>query len=371
LRDISDEAYRDYVNRSRLANKYVFWETMLTHLSTALVLGYGGYLTLQNKLTPGDVVMFVTYLDRLYGPIDSLASLWVNLQQNIASMARAFRLLDHGIEEKTGTSLDIRHGRVEFREVRFSYTPEREILKGVSFVLAPGKATALVGASGAGKTTAVDLMLKLFEPSAGEILIDGQKLAGLDASSVRSQIGMVSTDGAIFSGTLADNIRYKRPTASDTEVRQAAEAAGLLTTLERLPDGLNSLVGENGMGLSVGERQRIQIARVLLAQPRILVLDEATANLDFATEAEVKKTIEEIRRENTVLIIAHRYNMVRDADHVIVLSDGEVADQGNPTELIHRGGWFADFAHSTEEDQEANEEAQTGDEEDMEDEEED
>ena len=371
LRDISDEAYRDYVNRSRLANKYVFWETMLTHLSTALVLGYGGYLTLQNKLTPGDVVMFVTYLDRLYGPIDSLASLWVNLQQNIASMARAFRLLDHGIEEKTGTSLDIRHGRVEFREVRFSYTPEREILKGVSFVLAPGKATALVGASGAGKTTAVDLMLKLFEPSAGEILIDGQKLAGLDASSVRSQIGMVSTDGAIFSGTLADNIRYKRPTASDTEVRQAAEAAGLLTTLERLPDGLNSLVGENGMGLSVGERQRIQIARVLLAQPRILVLDEATANLDFATEAEVKKTIEEIRRENTVLIIAHRYNMVRDADHVIVLSDGEVADQGNPSELIHRGGWFADFAHSTEEDQEANEEAQTGDEEDMEDEEED
>ncbi len=349
LQKIANEAYKDYVDRSKLSNKYVFWETALTHLSTALVLGYGGYLTLENKLTPGDVVMFVSYLDRLYGPIDSLASLWVNLQQNVTSIARAFKLLDSGVEEKDGKDLLINKGRIEFKNVRFSYSTEREVLKNISFIFEPGKATALVGSSGAGKTTTVDLLMKLYEPTSGEILIDGQSLSNLDASSVRNQIGIVATDGAVFRGTLADNIRYKRQNATDEEVLKAAAAAGLQTTLGRLPDGLQTIVGESGIGLSVGERQRIQIARVLVAEPRILILDEATANLDYATEAEVKKTVEAIRKENTVIIIAHRYSMVRDADHVIVLSAGEVVEEGSPAELLEKGGWFADFAIAAEE----------------------
>ena len=352
LQATSGEAYKDYIKRSRLANKYVFWETMLSHLSTALVFGYGGYLTLQNRLTPGDVVMFVAYLDRLYGPIDSLASLWVELQQNVASIARAFRLLDNGTEELTGKHLTIQKGEVRFRDVHFGYTPEREVLKGVSFVLAPGKATALVGVSGAGKTTTVDLLMKLYEPTKGQILIDGQDLAGLDAASVRRSIGMVSTDGAVFRGTLADNIRFKRPDAADEEVYRAAMAAGMQSTLERLPEGLQTRVGDSGMGLSVGERQRIQIARVLVSRPQILILDEATANLDYVTEGEVRKTIDDIRRENTVIIIAHRYSMVRDADHVIVLSEGQVAEEGTPAELLAKGGWFAQFAGAAEEPEE-------------------
>jgi ABC-type multidrug transport system fused ATPase/permease subunit len=349
LQAVANEAYLDYVKRARLSNKYVFWETMLSHLSTALVFGYGGYLTLENKLTPGDVVMFVAYLDRLYGPIDTLASLWVELQQNVASIARAFRLLDSGMEVKTGRSLILREGRIQFEGVHFGYTPEREVLKGISFTLAPGQVTALVGTSGAGKTTTVDLLMKLYEPSGGRILIDGQDIRELDASSVRSQIGMVSTDGAVFRGTLADNIRYKRPDATEEEVYKAAMAAGMQATLQRLPEGLQTLVGESGMGLSVGERQRIQIARVLVAKPHILVLDEATANLDYATEAEVKKTLEEIRKNNTVIIIAHRFSMVRDADHVIVLSEGSVLEEGSPAALLEKGGWFADFASSAEE----------------------
>lgn len=352
LQKVADEAYKDYINRARLSNKYVFWETMLSHLSTALVFGYGGYLTLENKLTPGDVVMFVAYLDRLYGPIDTLASLWVELQQNVASLARAFRLLDSGMEKKTGKELVIKEGKIEFKEIHFSYEPNREILKGVTFTLAPGKITALVGTSGAGKTTTVDLLMKLYEPSGGQILIDGQDIAGLDASSVRSQIGMVSTDGALFRGTLADNIRYKRPGATQEEVQKAAMAAGMQATLQRLPEGLDTIVGESGIGLSVGERQRIQIARVLVAQPRILVLDEATANLDFATEAEVKKTIGEIRTKHTVIIIAHRYSMVRDADHVIVLAEGGLLEEGSPAELLEKGGWFSDFAHSGDDEEE-------------------
>jgi ABC-type multidrug transport system fused ATPase/permease subunit len=349
LQASAGEAYRDYVIRSRLANKYVFWETMLSHLSTALVFGYGGYLTLENRLTPGDVVMFVAYLDRLYGPIDSLASLWVELQQNAASIARAFRLLDKGVEEKRGPELVLTKGRVEFRDVWFGYTEERHVLKGMSFTLEPGMATALVGSSGAGKTTTADLLLKLYEPSSGSILIDGQDLRTLDAASVRSQIGVVSTDGAIFRGTLAGNIRYKRPSATDAEVLEAALAAGLHATLERLPDGLQTPVGESGIGLSVGERQRIQIARVLVSRPRILILDEATANLDFATEAEVKHTIEGIRRQVTIMIIAHRFSMVRDADRVIVLSDGTVTEEGSPAELIQMEGWFSQFAAAAEE----------------------
>lgn len=393
LQALSGEAYKDYIKRARLSNKYVFWETMLSHLSTALVFGYGGYLTLENRLTPGDVVMFVAYLDRLYGPIDTLASLWVELQQNAASIARAFKLLDSGAEEKNGEKLNITEGKIEFRDVRFSYAngrgsgqrteagpnPEsgpnavagedREVLKGLSFTLVPGRSTALIGSSGAGKTTTMDLLMKLYEPTGGSILIDGQDIHRLDASSVRAQIGMVSTDGAIFRGTLADNIRYKYPSASNEEVWQAAMAAGMHSTLERLPQGLDTPVGESGMGLSVGERQRIQIARMLVAHTRILVLDEATANLDFATEEEVKKTIEAIRRSTTIIIIAHRYSMVRDADHVIVLSEGKVLEEGSPAALLEQEGWFASFARSAEQGQHAPAEGDTEEEEEEEEEE--
>jgi ABC-type multidrug transport system fused ATPase/permease subunit len=343
---ISDQAYAEYITRNRLANKYVFWENVLTKLATALVLGYGGYLTLQHQLTPGDVVMFVAYLDRLYEPIDSLASLWVSMQQNVASIARAFKLLHSGTEEKKGKPLVVSHGKIEFEQVHFGYTHNKEILKGISFSIQPGKVTALVGTSGAGKTTTVDLIMKLYDTYHGTIRIDGTDIKHADAASLRAQIGMVAADGAIFRGTLADNIRYKRSDASDAAVNAAAEAAGLKTTLSRLPKGLHTEVGESGFGLSVGERQRIQIARVLVAKPKILIMDEATANLDYATEAEIKKTVDEIRKENTVVVIAHRYSMVQDADHVIVLSGGEVAEEGTPAALIKRGGWFAKFAHA-------------------------
>lgn len=354
LNERATAAYDDYMKRSLLSNKYSFWQILLTHLATAMVLSYGGYLALQHKLTPGDVVMFVAYLDMLYSPIDNLAEIWSDVQQNITSVARAFKLLDAEAPAPGGAELQVTHGKVEFVEVEFGYSADRKVLKGLSFTAAPGQVTALVGSSGAGKTTTVDLILKLFEPQQGAILIDGQNIAGIDESSLRRHVGMVTADGAVFRGTLADNIRYKKPDASDEEVEAAAFAAGMQATLQRLPDGLATIVGESGFGLSVGERQRLQIARVIVDKPRILIMDEATANLDYATEAEVKKTIDEIRRENTVIIIAHRYSMVKDADMVIVLDDGQVLEQGSPAVLIERGGWFADFATSGE-DEEAEE----------------
>lgn len=345
----ASNAYKDYMQRSFLSNKYSFWQTLLTHLATAMVLAYGGYLALNHKLTPGDVVMFVAYLDMLYQPIDNLSSIWAEVQQNVTSVARAFKILDTTVTEKSGHTLALQQGLVEFKNVHFGYTPEREVLKGLTFTARPGKVTAIVGTSGAGKTTTVDLLLKLYEPQEGEILIDGQKLSEADAASVRQRIGMVAADGAIFRGTLADNIRYKKPDATDSEVEGAAIAAGMQNTLQRLTDGMHTMVGESGFGLSVGERQRLQIARVIISKPVILIMDEATANLDYATEAEVKKSIDTISREHTVIIIAHRYSMVKDAHHIVVLDAGEVMEEGTPADLIEQGGWFAGFANAGEE----------------------
>jgi ATP-binding cassette, subfamily B, bacterial len=344
LKTMTGEAYDDYLSRTLLANRYGFLQSVLSHVSKALVLGYGGWMVMERRLTPGDVVMFVAYLDRLFDPIDSLSSLAVSLPQHFAALSRAVRLLQTGPEEPGGNALSPGPGRIEFSNVRFGYTPQREVLHGISFTLEPGKVTALTGPSGAGKTTAADLLLKLWEPTAGVIRIDGQPLSEVDPASVRRAIGMVATDGAVFVGSLAQNIRYKRPNATDEEVERAAVAAGLSQTLARLPEGLATEVGERGLGLSVGERQRLQIARMLVGEPLMLVLDEATANLDYVTEAEVKEALSRLQHHPTTLVIAHRYSMIKDADHVIVLDQGRIVEQGAPSELIAAGGWFSHLA---------------------------
>ena len=348
LRADSEAAYKTHVDRNRLANRYVFWQSSLSYLSRALVLGYGGWLVLEHQLTPGDVVMFVVYLDKLYSPVESLTSLGVSLQEHFASLRRAFRLLATGAEEQSGTSLEPGPGRVEFRDVHFGYSAKRKVLHGVQLTLQAGKVTALVGPSGAGKTTIADLMLRLFDPDQGQVLIDGQTIASLDSAALRREVSVVAADGAIFRGTIADNIRYKRPTATDEEVLDAASAGGLQRLLQRLPEGLDTPVGERGVGLSVGERQRLQIARALVAQPRVLILDEATANLDYSTEQEIRAAL--LRRPNhpTTLVIAHRFSMVEDADYVYVLDAGRVVEQGTAEVLATSGGWFAKFAASAQ-----------------------
>jgi ABC-type multidrug transport system fused ATPase/permease subunit len=347
LRAESTEAYDVYVNRLGTAYRYYISQSVLSNLSKSLVLGYGGWLVLRHQLTPGDVVMFAAYLDRLYSPIDSLNGLAVSLQQNLTSLKRAVKLLESGPVEAPGGSLEAKRGRVEFRDVCFGYVDGKEVLHGLNLTLEPGKITALAGPSGAGKTTTADLLLKLYEPWSGAILVDGQSLKDTAASAVRAAIGVVAADGTVFRGTLAENIRYKRPNATDEEVREAALAAGLGHTLERLPQGLASEVGERGIGLSVGERQRLQIARMLVDKPKLFVLDEATANLDYATEIEVRRALEQISPRPTMLIIAHRHTMIRNADYVYVIEDGSVVEHGTPLGLTAAGGWFAELARQS------------------------
>lgn len=347
LRGESIHAYDVYLDRVRTAQRFYISQSALSNLSKSLVLGYGGWLVLRQQLTPGDVVMFAAYLERLYSPIDSLNGLAVSLQQNLTSLRRTIKLLEAGPTEPPGQPLKAGTGRVEFRDVHFGYVEGRDVLRGLNLTLKAGKITGLAGPSGAGKTTTADLLLKLFEPRSGEILVDGQPLREVGAPAVRAEIGVVAADGAVFRGTLAENIRYKRPGATDEQVLQAALSAGLGRALERLPEGLETEIGERGIGLSVGERQRLQIARMLVDRPRLLVLDEATANLDYATELEVREAIASILPRPTMLIVAHRYTMIKDADYVYVMQDGRVIEEGTPAGLIAADGWFAELARQS------------------------
>jgi ATP-binding cassette subfamily B protein len=369
FKETSVAAYQAYIQRTRLGNKFEFWEHSITRLGNALVLGIGGYFALKHELTPGDVVMFVAYVGMLYDPIDELTGLAIDLQQHGIALRRALRLTETEMEPQTGAQVGSGQGEIEFKDVHFSYVPGREVLRGLTLTIKAGHVVGLVGPSGAGKTTTTDLLMRLYEPNSGQILIDGQKLSELEAASVRREIGVVAADGAVFRGTLADNIRYKRPEATVEEVCAAALAAGLGTALERLPEGLETKVGEGGMGLSVGERQRLQLARVLAANPRIMVLDEATANLDYATELEVREALATLRKGRTTIVIAHRFSMVKDVDYVYVLDAGQVMEEGTPEELIAASGWFAKFAASgggEDETEDADSEEEQGDNEDPE-----
>jgi ATP-binding cassette subfamily B protein len=337
----TERAFSTYLARNRLQNRYAFAQEAIVTVSKAAALLLGGIKALQHQLTPGDVVLFLAYLDQVYAPIGSLTELYTSLQEHASSMKRAHRLLDEPEapgEEKPPFSPD--GGVIEFAEVRFGYRPQRQVLDGVTFRVRAGERVGLIGPSGAGKTTLTDLLVGLYQPQGGAILVDGQRLAEVAPSSLRASIRGVAADGMLFRLSIADNIRYGRFAASDAEVLEAARLAGLGLLLERLPEGLETVIGERGVELSMGERQRVLLARAFIARPAILLLDEATSNLDFKTEEAVKQAIDIIARGRTTLLVAHRRSMLTRVDRVLVLRNGRIEQDGSPEELMSEDGYF-------------------------------
>jgi ATP-binding cassette subfamily B protein len=319
--------------------------TAMVVVGPALVWLGGGWLAINSSLKVGVIVAFVSFIQgRLYGPAAALAGIQVQIVSALAVFERIFDYLDMTPEEYDppgAIALPDVAGDIAFENVTFSYDGKRDILKDVSFHVRPGEVAAFVGPSGAGKTTITQLVPRFYDPQGGRVLIDGHDLRTVTLESLRRDIGIVSQETYLFHDTVASNLRYGKSGATDAELEAAARAANIADFIASLPNGYETTVGERGHKLSGGERQRLAIARVLLKDPRILILDEATSSLDYENEAAIQRALEVVMRGRTSLVIAHRLSTVLAADVIFVVDDGRIVEQGRHATLLARGGLYA------------------------------
>jgi len=319
--------------------------TAMVVVGPALIWLGGGWLAVSSTLKVGVIVAFVSFIQgRLYGPAAALAGIQVQVVSALAVFERIFDYLDMTPEEYDppgATELPNVAGDIQFEDVHFSYGGERDVLHGVSFHVRPGDVAAFVGPSGAGKTTITALVPRFYDPQGGRVLVDGHDLRTLTLESLRRDIGIVTQETYLFHDTIANNLRYGNPSATDAEIEAAARAANIADFIDRLPDRYETVVGERGHKLSGGERQRLAIARVLLKDPRILILDEATSSLDYENEAAIQKALEIVMRGRTSLVIAHRLSTVLSADVIFVVDDGRIVESGRHATLLARGGLYS------------------------------
>ncbi|MFT4719344.1 MAG: ABC-type transport system involved in Fe-S cluster assembly fused permease/ATPase subunit [Candidatus Azotimanducaceae bacterium] len=297
-------------------------------------------------LTTGEVVMLNTFMLQLFIPLGFLGSSYRMIRQALVDMEYMFALLDTApeVQDRSGAvALQVGAATVSFSDVAFSYDPDREILNGISFTIPHGKTTAVVGASGAGKSTLARLLYRFYDTKAGHIAIDGQQIQDVTQASLRHAVGIVPQDTVLFNDTIAYNIRYGNPTASDTQVEQAAATASIHEFIMTLPKGYETRVGERGLKLSGGEKQRVAIARTILKNPPILVLDEATSALDIKTEREIQSALLEVAKNRTTLVIAHRLSTIVNADEILVMEQGRIIERGTHNELVLLSGHYADM----------------------------
>jgi subfamily B ATP-binding cassette protein MsbA len=340
---------------------------VLVHIGTTVVIGYGGWLALRGEVTPGTMTRFLGYLLLMFGPARRFAELNIVYQSSVSALRRVFRLLAvrPGVREPSHPHPAApSRGHVRFEQVHFRYGTNGDeerldlepgegsrgealsrqsdwILRGVSMEARPGELVAIVGPSGAGKTTLLSMLPRLFDVSEGRVTIDGVDVRNYSLESLRSAIAIVQQDTFIFSGTVRENIAYGRPQASHEEIVRAAAAAHAREFIEALPEGYDTRLGERGVNLSGGQRQRISIARAVLKDPRILILDEATSSLDAESEAIVQRALEQVMRNRTCFVIAHRLSTIRNADRIYVLKGGRITEHGTYRELMHRNGEYA------------------------------
>lgn len=315
----------------------------VSSMGTVIVVLFGGLLAMDGSLSVADIVGFLLYLNLFYQPISALARVTEDLQQAIAGADRVFEVLDTEPDIKDSPNAgDIREcsGDIVFEDVSFNYIDGVPVLQNISFRAAPGKMVALVGPTGVGKTTIISLIARFYDPVSGRVLLDGKDLRSLTLSSLRSQISIVLQDIFLFNGTVADNIAYGSKEATKEDIIKAAVTARAHEFIMEMPDGYDTVIGERGVKLSGGQKQRLSIARAVLRNTPILILDEATAAVDVETEAKIQQAIQELAQNRTIIVVAHRLSTIKKADTILVIQDGKIIESGNHSELMSYNGVY-------------------------------
>jgi len=345
---VSGEVMKGQVAQSMIGRWFFMLASLFGSVSPALIYAYGGYLAIHGDMTVGEIVAFATLVNRLFMPVSQLLTVHVDVAGSLALFERIFDYLDRPVEidEKPGAFDLVRaEGRVVYDNVEFAYEPGTPVVKNVSFRAEPGQLVALVGPSGAGKTTITYLLPRLYDPTAGSVSIDGHDVRDLTLASLSRNIGVVTQETYLFHASVRENLLYARPQATDAELEAAARAAHIHDVIAAMPKGYDTQVGERGYRLSGGEKQRLALARIILKDPRILVLDEATSSLDSHSERLIKEAIEPLLRSRTSIVIAHRLSTILAADQILVMSHGEVAERGTHAGLLAQGGLYARLYH--------------------------
>lgn len=348
FREFNKKYFDAYMRAIRLDQAFWPLTDIVGAMGTAIVIWYGANAVVQGTMTIGLVWAFVNYLGKFWAPISTFSRVWSQVLSAMASAERVFTVLD--LKPETGSSVQEGYielprleGEVVFENVSFAYKPGEQVLSGISFKVSPGETIALVGPTGAGKTTIINLLARFYQPSSGKITVDGYDLAEVSLPSYRSQLGIVLQDTLIFSGTIKDNLLFGKPDATMDEVVRAAKAACIHDFIESLPKGYDSEVTERGTNLSAGQRQLLAFARAILADPRILILDEATSSVDPETEQLIQQALKTLLKGRTSFIIAHRLSTVRSADRIMVIEDGQITESGTHDELVALGGRYANL----------------------------
>ncbi len=321
-------------------------QALIIALAQTSMIGLAAWQVRSGEITLGDFILINQFMLQLFLPLGFLGFVFREIKGSMANIEKMFELLalsPQVVDRPGADDLQMKGGRIEFEGVSFGYDPERDILKNVSFAIEPREKVAVVGASGAGKSTLVKLLFRFYDPVSGRILIDGQDIGQVSQASLRRAIGIVPQDTVLFNDSIFENVRYGNPKASDEEVEQAIHLAHLDAFILALPRGRDTLVGERGLKLSGGEKQRVSIARTILKRPPILVFDEATSSLDSKTEQAILAALREIARDHTSLVIAHRLSTIVDADRIVVLHQGEIVESGTHMKLLEQGGHYAEL----------------------------